>query len=54
MIKCKSYPLISMLPENAMWRNIHSVHLIVLPAETQPKNAHGSEKNWITIIKYLN
>ena len=42
-----------MLPEYVMCRNIHSVHLNVLPAETQPKNAHGPEKNLITIIKCL-
>ena len=54
MIKYKSCPLINMLPDNAMWKNIHSVHLNVLSAETQPKNAHGPEKNLITIIKCLN
>ena len=54
MLKRKSCPLINMLPENAMWRNIYSVHLNVLPAETQPKNAHGPEKNLITNIKCLN
>ena len=53
MIKCKSCPLSNMLPENGMRRNILSVHLNVLSAETQPKNAHGPEKNLITIIKCL-
>ena len=56
MIKCKSCPLISMLPQNAMWRNMHPIHLNVLPAATQQKNGHGHgpEKELITIIKCLN